>query len=562
MAADDTRATWLRLLAAVLVVGAAYVALAVVVGRQVPSRASVEGVDVGGMRPTAAAAVLKQNLAQRASAPVVVTVGDTGRTLKVDPSSSGLSLDVDATLADMSGFTLNPVKIWQHLTGGVHRAVETSVDTAQLAEAVRAGATTVDTPARDGTVTFTGGRVAVTPAQVGTAVDVADLVRRIADGYPHLPSLVARVRTASPTVTQAKVDAAVSSFARPAMSAPISLVLADRTLPLVPTQLAPLLSMTPDDEGTLRPTIDRAGVTQLVTGLAESSLPQALDAGIELKGATPTVVPGVAGLTVDAATVPDVVLAALTDPARTARPKTTPTPPAFTTQQAKALGVNEVIASFDSTFPVNPSRTANLVAASNTIDGTLVKPGGTFSLNGILGKRTADKGYQEGYVIEGGRLVKGTGGGISQVSTVVYNLAWFAAAELVEHTAHSFYISRYPEGREATVYWPTIDNTWKNTSPYGMYVQMYVADNQVHGRIWSTKVFDVTSTKGPRSNVHTGRTYSDDSVVCVPQPGSPGFDVTVTRVISQKGKVVTSESYTTKYDPEDVITCTNPNHAN
>lgn len=561
MAADDTRVTWLRLLAAVLVVGAAYVALAVVVGRQVPSRASVEGVDVGGMTPTAAAAVLKQNLAQRASAPIVVTVGASEHTVKIDPSSSGLALDVDATLADMSGFTLDPVRVWQHLTGGVHRAVETSVDTTLLTAAVHAGATTVETPARNGTITFPGGRVEVTPAQDGMVIDVADLVRRISEGYPHTPSLVARVRTAPPAVTQAKVDAAVTSFARPAMSAPISLVLAGRTLPLVPSQLAPLLSMMPDDDGTLHPVIDRVAVTALVAGLAKNALPRPQDARIELKGTTPTVVPAVDGLTVEAATVPDLVLAALTDPARTARPKTTATPPALTTQKAQALGVREVIASFDSTFPVNPSRTANLVAASNTIDGTLVKPGETFSLNGILGERTADKGYQEGYVIEGGRLVKGTGGGISQVSTVVYNLAWSSAAELVEHTAHSFYISRYPEGREATVYWPTIDNKWKNTSPYGMYVQMYVADNQVHGRIWSTKVYDVTSTQGPRSNVRTGRTYSDATTACVPQDGSPGFDVTVTRVISRQGKVVRSEPHTTSYDPEDAITCTNPNHA-
>lgn len=401
MAADDTRATWLRLLAAVLVVGAAYVALAVVVGRQVPSRASVEGVGVGGMTPTAASAVLKQKLAQRASDPIVVNVGDTGRTVRIDPSSSGLSLDVDRTLADMSGFTLDPVRIWQHLTGGMHRPVATSVDTAKLTEAVRSGATTVETPARDGTVTFPGGRVAVTPAQDGTSVDVADLVRRIAAGYPHTPSLLARVRTAAPAVTQAKVEAAVTSFARPAMSAPVSLVLGDRTLPLVPTQLAPMLSMTPDDDGTLRPTIDRPSVTALVTGLARTVLPAAKDASLIFTGASPTVVPGVDGLTVDTRTVPDLVLAALTDPSRTARPRTTAAAPAFTTAKARALGVKEVIASFDSTFPVNPSRTANLVAASSAIDGTLVRPGETFSLNGILGERTADKGYQEGYVIEG-----------------------------------------------------------------------------------------------------------------------------------------------------------------
>ena len=87
---------------------------------------------------------------------------------------------------------------------------------------------------------------------------------------------------------------------------------------------------------------------------------------------------------------------------------------------------------------------------------------------------------------------------------MVYNLAWFAAADLVEHTPHSFYISRYPEGREATVYWPTIDNRFRNPSPHGMLLQMWVADDQVHGRVWSTKVYDVEATKSARSNVRPG----------------------------------------------------------
>ena len=205
------------------------------------------------------------------------------------------------------------------------------------------------------------------------------------------------------------------------------------------------------------------------------------------------------------------------------------------------------MASFDSRFPYNPSRTANLVTASNTINGTLLKPGETFSLNGILGERTEAKGYREGYVIESGRLVKGVGGGISQVSTVVYNLAWFAGATLVEHTPHTFYISRYPEGREATVYWPTVDNKFTNSTPHGMLIQTWVADSQVHGRVWSTKVYDVEALKGPRTNVRPARPSSTTRSPACPQPEMvPGFDVTVTRVIKQGGAEVRRENYSTQ----------------
>jgi hypothetical protein len=106
-----------------------------------------------------------------------------------------------------------------------------------------------------------------------------------------------------------------------------------------------------------------------------------------------------------------------------------------------------------------------------------------------------------------------------------------------------------------------VDNKFTNNSPYGMLIQMWVSDNQVHGRVWSTKVYAVDSVKGPRTNLRPGKVIVDNSTTCVPQPEMvPGFDVTVQRVFRKDGAVVKTESYTTKYDPEDRVTCTNPNH--
>jgi len=561
LATKAGRTAALRMLIAVLVLGGAYLALAVVVGRQVPAKVTVEGVDVGGMTVQAAAATLKRELGGLATAPVKVTVADTGRTITLDPDAAGLSLDIDGTLAGMSGFSLNPVRIWQHLTGVVHRAVLTTVDEDRLTAAVTSQAKVFDTQPQEGRISFSDGKVSVTPAVVGVAVKVDPIVRALRTGYPRTPDITAEVTRTEPRTTQAQVDAAVTSFAAPAMSAPIALVVGARTAPLLQAQYAPALAMAPDAEGVLRPSVDRAKLTDIVLAAVKGLLVPAQDARFQLKDDVPTIVPSVDGTTVDRASIPALVLPALTSPQRTATFPATVAQPTLTTAGAQALGVGTIISSFDSTFPDNPSRTANLVAAANTINGKFIPPGGTFSLNGILGERTAEKGYQEGYVIEDGRLVKGTGGGISQVSTVVYNLAWFAGAKLTEHTPHSFYIARYPEGREATIYWPNLDNKWKNTSPYGMLVQMWVSKNQVHGRIWSTKVYDVEAVLGPRTNVTQGTELVDDSAECVPQPEmTPGFDVSVQRILRQNGAVVTSEDYPTHYAPEDKVTCTNPNH--
>ena len=54
------------------------------------------------------------------------------------------------------------------------------------------------------------------------------------------------------------------------------------------------------------------------------------------------------------------------------------------------------------------------------------------------------------------------GGGTSQVATTVFNAAWEAGLNITERNPHSLYISRYQLGRDATVYWPSLDLKFVN----------------------------------------------------------------------------------------------------
>lgn len=550
-----------RLVGTLLLLGAAYVGLSWWITRQMPATVRIEGVNVGGTSPEEAVARLDKELGTKAKAPVHVDLADTGRSIVLDPASAGLAVDLPATIDGLAGFSLDPTVVWSHLTGQVDRPVTTVVDRERLAAAVGLKAKAVEVTVKEGSVTFPGGVVTVSNSVTGVALDVTDAVNQIARTWPRQANLTAATVVTPPVLSQAAIDAAVRDFATPAMSGPVTIAVGDRTVALTPADVAPMLTMSLDATGRLAPIVDTPALTAKIAAVTAPLVAAPQDATWVLDGGAPVLRPAVAGVTVDAAKGADLVVGALTSPDRTARVGTVVAAPSVSTETAAAWGVTQVVASFDSAFPYNPSRTANLTAAAATVNGTVIRPGGVFSLNGILGERTADKGYQEGYVIEGGRLVKGTGGGVSQISTVVYNLAWFAGVHLTEHHAHSFYISRYPEGREATVYWPTLDNRWTNTTPYAMLVQMWIADGAVHGRIWSTKLYDVESIKGERTNVRDGKTVMDNSTECVPQPSmTPGFDVIVQRVIRQNGAVVKTESYTTSYDPEDQIICTNPNH--
>ena len=95
--------------------------------------------------------------------------------------------------------------------------------------------------------------------------------------------------------------------------------------------------------------------------------------------------------------------------------------PDFTTKEARALRVRERVSTFTTYFPYAEYRNVNIGRAAEIIDGTLLKPGETFSLNDTVGERTEANGFTKGYVINDGILVQDLGGGVSQMATTLFN---------------------------------------------------------------------------------------------------------------------------------------------
>jgi vancomycin resistance protein YoaR len=325
---------------------------------------------------------------------------------------------------------------------------------------------------------------------------------------------------------------------------------------LRPSQFGSAVSLEATPAGRLVPAVDGARLVSMLRSAEPGVEKKPVDATVRLVGDRPTVVPAVVGTRYDPAKVAAAVLPALTSRGRTATVALVRTQPKVSTATARGWGVAEVISSFSSAFPVNPPRTQNIRIAARTLDGTLVKPGETFSLNAVLGERTAAKGYQKAPVINGGRLETDYGGGVSQVSTTVFNAAFFAGVRIEQHTPHSFYISRYPEGREATISWPDVDNRWTNDSGKAILIRSYVRGNEVTVTFYGTDVWDIEAVKGPRRNVVEPRTITDDGPDCVAQSPTEGFDVTVTRVFRRNGRQVRTSQFSTHYIPEDDVRCT------
>jgi vancomycin resistance protein YoaR len=534
---------------AALAVGAiAYLGTALAARDRVPSGATVAGVAVGGLDRAAAVRLLADRL------PAAVEVRAGSRSARLDRAEAGLSFDPEQAVGDLVGSTLAPPAVWRRLAG---TGAAAGADTGRLTTSLTAAARRLDVSARPAGVTFGASGPAVGEGSRGTAVDVPAAVTAVATswlaaaGPLDLPS-----RVAEPPVTRAEAERALAEIATPAASGPLTVVVGPRKAVVPAVALVPALRLAPQPGNAARLALDvdgaalRSAVLAAAPGL--ESAPR--DARIVLRKGAPRVVPEVDGVTLDPAALAAAANTALLTPARTATVPAAVRRPALTTEKARALGVRERVSTFSTVYPPNAARTNNLRIAARTVNGTLVLPGQTFSLNAVLGKRTPEKGYRQAPVIEAGRLINDYGGGVSQMATTVFNAVFFAGLQDVHHKPHSFYISRYPEGREATVSFPTVDLKWRNDSPHGVLVEASVTDT-VNVSFWSTKVWDVKAEKDQRTNYRAPEKIYDPRPGCVPQGANAGFDVVVRRLLYRGKTLVRTQSFSTAYTAEDEVIC-------
>lgn len=185
---------------------------------------------------------------------------------------------------------------------------------------------------------------------------------------------------------------------------------------------------------------------------------------------------------------------------------------------AAGLGVREVIGSFTTHHKCCESRVTNIHRISDLTRGVLIPPGGTFSVNDTVGRRTAEKGFVEGGVIMDGEFSTDIGGGVSQYATTLFNAAFFGGLDIPTYKAHSKYISRYPFGREATLAYPSVDLKIRNNTPYGVVIWPTYTDTSITVDLWSTRFATGAQTAQNKSSgcgrvtTERTRTYLDGRV--------------------------------------------------
>ena len=158
-----------------------------------------------------------------------------------------------------------------------------------------------------------------------------------------------------------------------------------------------------------------------------------------------------------------------------------------------------VISWFAAPYPSNSGSEYNAKKAAARLNGAVVSAGEEFSYNKRIGERTKENGYVEAPVIMGGKMVQGLGGGICEISSMLYNLCLQSGLEVLERSPHSLLVPYVPGGLDAAVSWGTMDFRFEN--PYEVPVVLLAGYDD------DAKLFEVAAVADGGAALLQGRQY-------------------------------------------------------
>ena len=548
------RRVWLWVAAAALVFGVVYVGAAFYFSNKIPASTTVAGVKVGGMSREAAQAKLKSELSGRLSQPVKVSIG--GKEQTIDPSSIGAKFDAKSTVDSLSGFSLNPLRLWDSMTGGSEVSPTVDVDQAKLRKTVDSLVdASVNTPT-NASIEFDGVTPKATKAKKGVDLNREEASKTIAEKMLDGKTIPLPVNEKEPDIKDSEAQRALKDLAKPLVSGNLTVKVGSATVTVTPKQLVSVAKFVASN-GELKLKLDSEKLSDVVRKGAPTLLKEGKDAKIEIVDhTTPKIIPSEDGVGFDEGKLAESAAEAATTGDRKVEIATKSVPAKFTTEDAEKMGVKEVVSSIETPLTNDAVRTTNLKVGTQKVANTLVKPDEEFSLLKALGPIDAAHGFVSSGVVANGFNSTALGGGLSQLSTNTFNLGYRAGFVDVEHKPHSKYFSRYPMGMESTLWEGKYDMRFKNNTPYGAVIDTWVADGKVYSKLWSTKYWDVeTTTSKPYAQV-APTTKVNPARDCEPSgAGGPGFTVTVSRKVSRDGKVHENSSYKWTYSPTNRVVC-------
>lgn len=533
------RVVLVLILVLAIIFGGGYAAAYYAAADRTPRRTTIAGVDVGDRTPSEAFLALRQGLHERIHRPITVTIN--GRTTHVSPHEAGLDVDFAASVdqaTEEPSWRLS--RLWEHYAGGDELDPVVTLDPGRMDALVARLDEFAGTPATDGAIDFKRDRIKVTDPVVGERLDADETRVALAAAYLQDDAVAAlTLHEEQPDIDSADVQKAMTRFANPAMSGSVRLLFGKTPVRLQPREYAPALSMVPE-HGRLVPSLDERALRRLVARPArQAGAP--VDATISLAGGVPHVVPGEPGKHYDAHHVGKAFLSVVarklghrstTVPGRTAEPERS-------TRDARRLRIRERVSGATQRVP-GAHRGADLVRAVEHVDGTVLDPGETFSLDETVGGLG---GYADTEALSG-------------LASALYGAMFDAGLADVAHRPHPSFDGSFPAGRDAAVTAGS-DLRFRNNTPYGVLVHAEVTSSGVAVSMWSTPYWDITSTSSGRYDLVRPGTRTLTTSDCRRIRGYAGFDVDVTRHFRRHGRTTLDhdEVFHTRYAPADRVVC-------
>ena len=520
---------------------------------KVPRATSVGGVNISGMERTAAVEKLERELGDVETKPVSVASGE--KSSQLVPNESGLILNYQKAVDGIPDASYNPFsRLYSFVKSTKEIPVAVDVDAAALDSTLERVKKELSFEPKDGMLELNNGGLKVTKPVLGQTVDDADLQKSVKENWLDPAGVEVAPVVVEPAINDDAIEAMRTGDVAKALDNPLTLNGENNVSgTLRKNEIAQFVSIEAKD-GKLELKVDTPKAQQLFEERMDGSQVPGQNAKISFSGSKMNVTPSVDGSIIDwEKTMKDFDKRVKGDE-RTWDADYKPDPAEYTTEMAEKATFNDTVSEF-STGGFSGASGENIRRVAEEVNGAVVSPGETFSLNGYTGPRGTAQGYVESGIIIDGHSGTAVGGGISQFATTLYNAAYFAGMEDVAHTPHSYYISRYPAGREATVYEGAIDLQFKNTTNTPVRIETSFGGGKITVRFKGVKTYNVESVNNGRwaTTQPTRMSVGED---CSPSSGAPGFTTSDTRIIKDlSGREISRETTTTVYDPQPIVSC-------
>lgn len=162
------------------------------------------------------------------------------------------------------------------------------------------------------------------------------------------------------------------------------------------------------------------------------------------------------------------------------------TEPSISTQDMEENLFSTTLSQYTTYGGGTSGRIKNISLAAKACDGVILLPGEEFSYNDVVGKRTAERGFQMAGAYENGTVIQEVGGGICQVSSTIFAAILSTNLEIVKRSNHSLPVSYMPLGMDATVSWGGPEFIFRNNRAYPIKLSVTYEGGAITAKIIGT----------------------------------------------------------------------------